>query len=189
MNRPFVFVAGLILANIAQAADPVDAPPPKYQPPAIAAPMSARECEVWNRELAFARTVEHHDAKAFSGYVYADAVFINGALQATRGREAISREWAPLIAGDDVRLHWYPGAVHIGGKTDVALSHGVFWIENLHPDAPHHWLVGQFISTWIRDRDGKWRVLYDGGDGGHPVPVSDADVAALLASFPKTCPR
>ena len=31
--------------------------------------MSKAECEVWNRELSFSRTVEAHDAAAFANHV------------------------------------------------------------------------------------------------------------------------
>jgi hypothetical protein len=72
------------------------------------------ECAVWQRELSFAQSVADHDAKAFAEHLHADAAF--GVSRApTRGREAITREWAPLIEGKALKLRWYPAVVTLGG--------------------------------------------------------------------------
>ena len=51
------------------------------------------ECAVWQRELSFAGSVADHDATAFAEHLHPQAVFgVSG--KPTRGREAITREWA-----------------------------------------------------------------------------------------------
>lgn len=190
-----VLIVGL-LPSLAVATDPnkpltTDLPsaPPSLVLPAPAAPMSARECAVWNRERSFADSVAHHDAKAFVEHLHADAVFIGGSPEPTRGSDAVLREWTPLIAGKEIALRWYPGAVHIAGNEKVALSHGPFWIEDLSPNAAQRFVTGSFISSWIEGAEGKWYVLYDGGGGGKPRPASADDIAKLIASLPKQCPQ
>src|SRR5690606_28663441 len=60
-------------------------------------------CTVWARESAFAQSVADHDAAAFASFLHPDAVFVGG-QGPTRGAEAITAEWAGLIAGKGVLL-------------------------------------------------------------------------------------
>jgi ketosteroid isomerase-like protein len=176
-----VVVSGL--TAIAHAQTPAPAPAPPASPS-----LSAGECAVWAREASFAQSVADHDATAFAEHLHADAVFIDGRGGVTRGRDAVAADWAGLIAGKDVALHWYPDAVSIAGDTGIALSRGPYWIENLAPDAKQRYVAGRFISTWVRDPAGQWHVLYDGGGGGNAKPATDAEIAALKAAR-KACPR
>lgn len=184
MIRPVLAVA-LALAAVGSAA--ANSPPAPPAPPALT--FSAAECAVWDREASFARSAEQHDAAAFASHVHPGAVFFNGPYQAVRGRDAVAKEWAPIIEGKDIVLRWHPDAVSIGGDPDVALSRGPYWMENRAKDAPQPYLVGRFISTWVRGDDGQWRVLFDGGADGRPRPASAEDVERLKASAIRACPR
>jgi uncharacterized protein (TIGR02246 family) len=148
-------------------------------PPAFAATLA--ECDVWNRELSFAKAVADHDADAFAEHLLPDTTFIGGNDQPTTGRDAIASEWASLIAGKGIVLRWYPDAVHVAGNGAVALSRGPYWMENPAPDAKQRYLAGRFISTWLRDADGTWHVAFDGGGGNVPKPASAEDIERLEA--------
>jgi ketosteroid isomerase-like protein len=170
--RQLIIVLSLLVAASAQAQTPATPPSPTF---------SAAECAVWARESSFAKAVDDHDAKAFAEHLHADAVFIDGRDGITRGRDAVAQAWAGLIEGKRVAIHWYPDAVTIGGDNGVALSRGPFWMENLAPDAKQRYAAGRFISTWVRDGEGKWHVLYDGGGGGNAKPVTEAEIEKLKA--------
>jgi ketosteroid isomerase-like protein len=150
--------------------------------------MSAAECEVWNRERSFAASVASHDATAFADHVQANAAFDAGSPTPTHGRDAVVADWKDIIDGTQIKLGWSPGIVTIGGDGGLAISRGPSWIEDLRPNPKQRYRIGEFISTWIKDADGTWRVLFDGGAG--PMhPASADDVAKLVASLPKECPR
>lgn len=182
MRQPIRFA--LIAAAVACAAGPLQAEIPSPPPAAL---MSPAECEVWARELGFARSVVEHDAAAFAGHVDEHAVFGAGSPVPTRGRETIVRDWARIIAGDGMRLSWYPTRVTISDAADVAWSSGPALFEHLAPDAPPRYSIGAFDSLWRRGADGEWRVLYD--DGVPPRPASDAQVAAFHAGRHEICPQ
>lgn len=162
MRLPAIAVASLLLA-----------------PPAFAA--TTAECEVWNRELSFAKAVADHDAAAFAEHLLDDSVFIGGNDQPTAGRDAIAKEWAGLVAGQGVALQWYPEHVHVAGDGRVALSRGPYWMESTGPDGQPHHVAGRFISTWLRDADGTWHVAFDGGGGNVPKAASVEDIERLEA--------
>lgn len=149
--------------------------------------MTAEECAVWQRERSFAASVETHDTDAFIGHLHADAVFIGGSGEITRGASAIAESWKGIIAGEDIVLRWYPAAVTIAGDQNIALSRGPYWLEIAQAEGEPRRMTGQFISTWLKGDDGQWRVLYDGGGGNQPQPATTAEIAALKAGLAKNC--
>jgi ketosteroid isomerase-like protein len=148
--------------------------------------LSEAECQVWARELGFARSVAEHDAAVFAEHVHPQAAFNSGAPQPLRGREAIVAAWADIIAGKGLKLSWYPERVTIGGPGDVAWSSGPALFEDLTPGAKQRWSIGAFHSVWHRDDEGRWRVLFDQGAGR--APADDAAVEAFHAGRRERCP-
>ena len=159
----------------------------EFSPPVFAA-MNAPECTVWRRERSFADSVDRHDTLAFSQHVSSDAIFFSDDPQPTRGRDAIVREWAGIIAGESSALHWYPGTVQIAGNGKIALSRGLYWTESGKSVSPKRYAIGHFISTWSQESDGVWRVLYDGGNTDRPARATESDIKRLKASLPAECP-
>lgn len=145
------------------------------------------ECEVWLRELSFARSVAEHDTEAFADHVALEAAFNSGAAVPLRGRAAIVEQWGGLIAGERLKLSWYPTRVTIAGVPDVAASSGPALYESLAPDADPRFRLGAFHSVWHREADGRWRVLFD--DGITPRPASEAEAQAFLRAQPTRCPQ
>lgn len=170
-----LFVVGV--GGDAIAATKADAPPT----------MTAAECEVWNRERSFAQSVERHDAAAFADHVHRGAVFQAGSAQPLRGRAAVVEAWTPIVNGE-FPLRWHPGFVSIGGDPGIAMSVGPAWVENPDPNAASRFRLGSFVSTWVRDADGTWRVLFD--RSAQPLRDATADeVAKVRKNLPPECPR
>ena len=174
---PVVMMIGIAHAEAPKA--PVPPPPAR---------MSAAECDVWNRERSFARTVEAHDEIAFASHLVAGTVFGAASPAPTRGRAAVVGEWKEIIEGKAFALRWHPGFVSIGSDPDIAVSSGPAWTENFDPAAKQRYTVSRFTSTWIRDRDGQWRVLFDGA-GSPPKAATAEEIRKLIAGLPAACPQ
>ncbi len=156
--------------------------------PAPPAPVHGEaECEVWARELGFAASVARHDAEAFADHVDPQAAFNTSQARPLRGRQAVLDAWAGIIAGNGLRLVWYPTRVTIAAVPDIAWSSGPALYESTDPDADPRFRLGGFHSVWHRGADGTWRVMFD--DGIPTRPASDADVAAFHAGRREACPR
>ena len=122
-------------------------------------PASADECTVWKRELAFARSVEAHDADAFAVFLHPGAIFNAGTPDAERGRDQIVRSWGEVV----------------DGRT-IALSRGTFILQRLEGGVPS-FRVGMFQTVWVRDaKDRARRVLFD-GSVTTPQPMKDRAAA------------
>jgi ketosteroid isomerase-like protein len=177
--RTLLFLLLLPLAGGAAAAAGPD--------PTPVARMSAAECEVWARELSFAKSVADHDAAAFAEHVEQDAAFAAESPEPLRGRAEITKRWGGIIQGKGLLLSWYPTRTTIGGAKDIASSSGPALFEDLRPGTKQRYRLGAFHSIWRRGQDGVWRVLFDGGQ--EPVPATEAEAAAFRTARQPTCPR
>lgn len=181
LARIALLAAAMAAIGFAAVAAPTGAP-------ATPAPvLTDAECEVWARELSFARSVADHDAAAFAEHLHPGAAFGSSLPRPDRGRDAIAASWGNIIAGKGIALHWYPTRVTIAGEGDIAWSSGPSVVENLDPDAKQRYTMGGFHSVWHRGEDGTWRVLFD--DGIPSRAATAEDVAAFHAGRLATCPQ
>jgi ketosteroid isomerase-like protein len=173
-----------LLLCAAIAAAPLQAAEPQARE-SQAAKSTAQDderCAVWARELGFAQSVADHDAKAFAEHLHSNAVFGVGS-KPTRGRDAITREWAGIIDGSAVKLAWYPAIVTVGGDGATAYSSGPALFEDPKTGATS---LSRFGSVWQRGADGVWRVIFD--DGTRPAPADAAAVKAFHDGRRTECP-
>ena len=139
--------------------------------------------EVVCAETGFSRAAEAKDKAAFLSFVHPDARFVTG--QVARGRDQIGEAWGAALADDGPTMRWRPAYVEVSADGQMALSRGPYRSTSVTEDGEirHSW--GHFISTWRRDDDGDWLVMFDsGGDAGmEPTPQE----VEILESEPE-CP-
>ena len=116
-------------------------------------PPAARE--VWAAETAFAKTMADRDHAAFATFVSEEGVFMSE-TQTLRGRAQVAEGWRPFYQGSQAPFSWTPERVEVLDSGTLALSTGPVF-------DPQGKRVGTFISTWRREADGKWRVVFDKG--------------------------
>lgn len=156
--------------------------------PLRASPDPGARCTVWNRELSFAAAVASHDERAFVEHVHAEAMFVDGEQGTTRGRDAVLADWKPLIAGQPMRLYWHPTSVVVADTARSAVSRGPYLLEDARPTAAARFRKGIFQSVWVKDADGVWRVLVDGGTAP-PVAIDAEEAERFKAALPTPCVR
>jgi ketosteroid isomerase-like protein len=152
------------------------------EPAASPAPADAARCEVWKRELSFARSVADHDPVAFAAHLAENAA-VGVSRVPTIGREAVTREWQGIIDGSALKLEWYPTVVTVGGDGRTAYSSGPALYQDPKTGAYRH---GRFGSVWQLGDDGTWRMIFD--DGIRPEPADAAAVQAFHDGSGKPCP-
>jgi len=143
-------------------------------------------CTVWYREMSFAAAVAAHDEAAFVAHVHPQAMFVEGEKGVTRGREAILADWKPIIAGQPVMLLWHPTSVVVAEGAGTAVSRGPYIIEDPRPNAPARYRKGIFQSVWVKDSDGQWRVLIDGGTPP-PVVITNEEAERIKSELRAAC--
>ena len=118
------------------------------------ADLTTLEAEVRTAEQAFAKTMADRDHAAFVSHLAEDAVFIG--REPLRGRDAVAAGWKAYYEGPQAPFSWAPELVVVSAGGTLALSSGP-----VHDPSGER--VGTFNSTWRRDPDGRWRVVFDKG--------------------------
>ncbi len=148
MSRMIRF-GGIVLASIATTAIAQDADNESLR--------QAVTCA----EVDFALSVENGDRNAFAEFIHADARFVGSGV--SRGREAVVEAWAPFFAPDGPQLSWRPMIVEVLDRGDLALSRGPYRLQGTAEDGSPVEQWGTFNSTWQRQADGRWQVVFDAG--------------------------
>ena len=111
--------------------------------------------QVREAETAFAATMAARDLQAFGRHVAEDAVFINGG-QPLRGKPAILAYWARFFTEPVPPFSWKPEIVELAAGGTLGYTEGPVTSAGGRSTA-------RFYSTWQRQPDGTWRVVFDNG--------------------------
>ena len=125
-----------------------------------AAPGSAVAAEqVREAETAFARAFTDRDQTRFFSFVADDATFLSP-KKTLSGKAQVVQTWTQFFGGREAPFRWQPERVVINGAGDIGLSTGpVFDAAGKH--------TGDFSSVWQKQKEGMWKVIFDGP--GAPV--------------------
>jgi ketosteroid isomerase-like protein len=138
---PFLLIPSLALAACAGT-------PPAADPGAAAERLRASE-------EAFARSMADRDFAAFSAFVADEAVFIDDG-KPLRGKAAVLQSWRPLFDAPAAPFSWKPAMAQVSGSGELGYTEGPV-VSSTGA------LVATFSSTWRRQADGSWRVVFDRG--------------------------
>ena len=149
----------------------------------LSAPVSDAVQEVICAETAFSRAAERRDKEAFLGMVDPDARFVTSSV--ARGHDEIAEAWDFAFREGGTRMRWRPETVEVSSDGALAISRGPYRAISTNQDGSIRESWGTFISTWRRNADGQWRVLFD--TGGETDMTPDDNDRAVLSTEPE-CP-
>jgi ketosteroid isomerase-like protein len=123
----------------------------------LALPASAvdRTEEVRATEVAFAKAFADRDAEKFFSYLADDAQFL-GRRNTMHGKQEVIASWSEFFKPAVAPFRWQPERVVTNAAGDLGFSSGPVFDEAGAQ-------TGTFTSTWIRQSDGSWKILFDGG--------------------------
>lgn len=125
--------------------------------PAAGQPVAdALRQQVWDTEVAFARSMAERDFAAFGRHLSEHAIFWNGP-NAQRGKAAVLAAWAGFYQGEKAPFSWQPDAVEVLG--DGTLAHSTGPVRD-----PSGKLIARFHSVWRQEAPGVWRIVLDRGE-------------------------
>jgi ketosteroid isomerase-like protein len=111
--------------------------------------------EVRATEIAFAKAFADRDAKKFFSYLADDAQFL-GQRNTMHGKQAVIAAWSEFFKPAVAPFRWQPERVVTNATGDLGFSSGPVFDEAGVQ-------LGTFTSTWVRQSDGSWKILFDGG--------------------------
>lgn len=111
--------------------------------------------EVRAAEVAFAKAFVDRDAKKFFSYVADDAQFL-GRRNTMHGKQEVIATWSEFFQPAVAPFHWQPERVVTNADGKLGFSSGPVFDEAGAQ-------ISTFTSTWMRQPDGSWKILFDGG--------------------------
>jgi len=123
--------------------------------------------EVRKTEIAFAKAFADRNVAGFAKFLADDAQFLSrdGIL---RGKTAVMTTWTPWIESPTPPFRWNPERVVVNAAGDLAYSTGPVFAPDGTQFAVYH-------STWQRQRDGSWKIVFDDGSDHCPPAARAAD--------------
>ena len=151
-----VLLAGLLAVCADALADPVD--------------------DVRCREIGFSLAAEARDAARFAAFIDPDARFVSNHVM--RGPVDIVEAWGPFFADGGPAIKWRPQFVEVLADGSLALTRGPYRMRVADEDGSTSESWGTFNSTWRKQPNGGWKVVFDAGSPSASPPADD--VRALL---------
>lgn len=106
-------------------------------------------------ETAFAQSMADRDFAAFANLVADDAVFLNSG-NPLRGKAAVLAHWKKFFEKPEAPFAWKPELAEVSGRGDIGATSGPVTVADGK-------LVAFFQSTWRREPDGRWQIVFDNG--------------------------
>ena len=110
--------------------------------------------EVRRTETAFAKTMADRDHAAFASFLASETVFFGRGV--LRGKTAVADAWKGFYEGQAAPFSWAPENVEVLDNGELGFSSGPVF-------DPAGKRVGTFNSVWRKEKDGKWRIIFDKG--------------------------
>lgn len=125
--------------------------------------LDALQREVWDTEVAFARTMAQRDLAAFERFLSPHTVWWSGPQGSVlRGKAAVVAAWKRFYEGAQAPFSWAPDEVVVIGDGTLATSTGPV-------RAPDGKVVARFRSVWRREPNGSWLIVFDRGEPADPA--------------------
>jgi len=128
---------------------------------ALPAAAADRADEVRATEIAFAKAFADRDVKKFFSYLADDAQFL-GQRKIMNGKQQVVAVWSEFFKPEVAPFRWEPERVVTNAAGDLGFSSGPVFDEAGAQ-------IGTFTSTWVRQPDGSWKILFDGGSACPPM--------------------
>src|SRR5688572_4672932 len=152
MKAP-AFLLALLLAMPALAADPVE--------------------QVRQAEIAFAKAFADRDKNKFFAMVAEDATFLSG-MTTARGKSEVVARWSRFFEPAQAPFSWGPERVSVSADGKLGLSTGPVY----DPNGKH---AGDYISTWRKESNGSWKIVFDSSGPG-PAVVDKVEEGFVTAN-------
>ena len=121
----------------------------------------AASAAIMQADRDFNQSVAMRDKKTFLALISEDAVFVGDGPM--RGHEEILKGWGAFFDPNGPTLTWEPTSAQVLVGGDVGVTIGSWVRRAKSPDGKTTEARGQYVTTWQKQKDGSWKVVYDIG--------------------------
>lgn len=121
----------------------------------------AAAAAIMQADRDFNQSVATRDKKKFLSLISETAVFVgDGPL---RGHDEILKGWGAFFDPNGPTLTWEPTSAQVLVGGDVGVTIGSWVRRAKAADGTTSEARGQYVTTWQKQKDGAWKVVYDIG--------------------------
>lgn len=117
--------------------------------------MSSSKPDLFEREMAFARTMANRDEEGFKSFLDPHTIFINGG-KPLRGKAEVMAVWSKYFREGSPPFSWRPEIAEVVSDSTLGYTEGPVF-------APDGSLIARFYSVWRRQLGGDWMLTFDNG--------------------------
>ena len=121
----------------------------------------AAAAAIMQADRDFNQSVATRDKKKFLSLISQTAVFVgDGPLT---GHNEILKGWGAFFDPSGPTLTWEPTRAEVLVGGDIGVTIGSWTRRTKAPDGKTSEARGQYVTTWQKQKDGAWKVVYDIG--------------------------
>ena len=128
---------------------------------AQSADMKAAAAAIMQADRDFNQSVTTRDKKKFLSLISETAVFVGSGPM--HGHDEILKGWGAFFDPNGPTLTWEPTSAQVLVGGDVGVTVGSWIRRTKAPDGRMTEARGQYVTTWQKQKDGSWKVVYDIG--------------------------
>jgi len=123
----------------------------------------AETAAIMKADADFAAAVAQGNRERFLSFIAESTTFGGGTPGEVHGRDAVMKDWNDFFVPGGQRLTWTPTAGQVIGAGDVGYTTGTSLLRGKRPDGTTVERRGEYLTVWMKQEDGSWRVVFDTG--------------------------
>jgi ketosteroid isomerase-like protein len=135
---------------------------------AAQSPKAEAEAAIMKADAEFNQAVATRNRERFLSFLTDTAVFNGGTPNEWRGRDEIMKGWSLFFSPNGPTLTWHPIKSEVLVGVDVGYSIGSWVRRTPGADGKVTEMRGQYVTTWLKQPDGSWKVVFDIGSTQPP---------------------
>jgi uncharacterized protein (TIGR02246 family) len=122
---------------------------------------AADEASIRAASAAWSQAATAKDLDRTVSFYADDALQFPNKAPATKGKENIRKNWAPLLAAPGPGLSWQTGSIEVASSGELAYETGTYAFVTTDKKGKSNDEKGKFVVVWKKQIDGSWKVVVD----------------------------
>jgi uncharacterized protein (TIGR02246 family) len=122
---------------------------------------AADEAAIRAASAAWSQAATAKDLDKAVSFYADDAVQFPNKAPATKGKENIRKNWAPMLALSGAGLSWQTSSVEVANSGELAYETGTYNFVSTDKKGKTSEEKGKYVVVWKKQRDGTWKVAVD----------------------------
>ena len=132
----------------------------KAEPAKPAVNRAEEEKYLRETDIAWSHAAAKKDIDATASLMTDDGEQLPPNAPMAKGRDAVKKEWAGLLALKDVAIKWEPTSIQVAESGEIGYTSGTYTFDYTDPKAGKISDHGKYLEVW-KKVDGKWKCYLD----------------------------